>query len=180
MAERGGGDAQAYVRAYQGDRGPGPIQQVGGGPEPTQIRYKHVPWGYDKRKGPGEIIQERKWRRRMLELLNKRAEEAEIQEDIKSAPEGVLMDPPFYDQWPNWNVKVAPYTDRFEPFSDPFIFDPLIEPIPRTPINPRNMRVKKEPLTLEAAKGGLANLLGEPTYAEGGRIGFRKGRSRDI
>jgi hypothetical protein len=41
----------------------------------------------------------------------------------------------------------------------------------------KNMKMKgRKP----NASGGLAYMLGEPTYAEGGRIGFRKGRSRDI
>ena len=76
----------------------------------------------------------------MLKLLNERAEEAEIQKDIKYAPEGVLMDPPFYDQWPRAGAHVMPYTDRYIPFSDPLSFQPLRRLIPRT-INPRNMRV---------------------------------------
>ena len=96
----------------------------------------------------------------MLELLNKRDKEAEIQEDIKSAPEGVLMDPPFYDQWPKGGANVAPYGYP-RPLQE-WKRKPLLRYVPKTiPINPRNMRVKREPFTLEAAKGGLAGLLGE-------------------
>jgi len=125
----------------------------------------------------------RQEKKRFLDILkafDERQAKRNIQEGIKNAPEGVLMDPPFWNQWPKSRATIIPnmsHPNRWSDFGVPYIvFDDgtIFYPNPTGSegkfIDRKTGKIIDGPAegakpvdkkTMEASSGGLAGMLGE-------------------
>jgi hypothetical protein len=94
MAERGGGDAQAYVRAYQGDRGDrGDRGDERMGPFPEEIRGGPTPTGY----GDAIDLTKAKAHKKILESMNEEDEQTKIINTAEAAMKSSNVNPQVYN-----------------------------------------------------------------------------------